>query len=108
MKSPRVWAARTTAHTIRSANARQAVAFVASGDRTELLRRLEVPTLVIHGLADRMCDVSGGRAVAEAIPGAQLVLIEGMGHNLPPGLRDGLAERIAAFVLRHEPQTTNH
>jgi pimeloyl-ACP methyl ester carboxylesterase len=89
-------------------HARQAVAFVASGDRTELLRRLEVPTLVIHGLVDRMCDVSGGRAVAEAIPGAELVLIEGMGHNLPPGLRDELAERIAAFVLRHEPQTTNH
>ena len=79
---------------------------MASGDRTELLRRLEVPTLVIHGLADRMCDVSGGRAVAEAIPGARARLIEGMGHNLPPGLRDELAERIAAFVLRPEPQ--NH
>jgi pimeloyl-ACP methyl ester carboxylesterase len=78
--------------------ARQAIASVASGDRTERLRHLEVPTLVIHGLADRMCDVSGGRATAEAIPGAELVLIEGMGHDLPPGLRSQLAARIAEFV----------
>jgi len=82
--------------------ARQAIAWVASGDRTERLRQLEVPTLVIHGLADRMCDVSGGRATAEAIPGAELVLIEGMGHNLPPGLRSQLAARIAEFVWRAE------
>ena len=82
--------------------ARQAIASVASGDRTERLRHLEVPTLVIHGLADRMCDVSGGRATAEAIPGAELVLIEGMGHGLPPGLRTQLAERIAGFVWRAE------
>ncbi len=81
---------------------RQAVATVASGDRTARLRHLNVPTLVIHGLADRMCDVSGGRATAEAIPGAELVLIEGMGHNLPPGLRSQLAERIAEFALRAE------
>ena len=82
--------------------ARQAVAAVASGDRTERLRHLAVPTLVIHGLADRVCDVSGGRATADAIPGAELVLIEGMGHNLPPGLRSQLAERIAKFVWRAE------
>jgi pimeloyl-ACP methyl ester carboxylesterase len=82
--------------------ARQAIASVASGDRTERLRGLDVPTLVIHGLADRMCDVSGGRATAAAIPGAELVLIEGMGHNLPPGLRGELAGRIAAFVWRAE------
>jgi pimeloyl-ACP methyl ester carboxylesterase len=82
--------------------ARQAVASVASGDRTAQLRHLAVPTLVIHGLADRMCDVSGGRATAAAIPGAELVLIEGMGHNLPPGLRSPLAARIADFVWRTE------
>ncbi|MGH9645662.1 MAG: alpha/beta fold hydrolase, partial [Bryobacteraceae bacterium] len=82
--------------------ARQAIATVASGDRTELLRHLEVPTLVIHGLADRMVDVSGGRATAEAIPGAELVLIEGLGHNLPPGLHSQLAERVAEFVWRTE------
>jgi len=82
--------------------ARQTIATVASGDRTERLRHLEVPALVIHGFADHMCDVSGGRATAEAIPGAELVLIEGMGHDLPPGLRSQLAERIAGFVWRAE------
>ena len=82
--------------------ARQGIAAIASGDRTERLRRLAVPALVIHGLADRMCDVSGGRATADAIPGADLVLIEGMGHDLPPGLRLQLAERIADFVWRVE------
>ncbi len=82
--------------------ARQAVATVASGDRTERLRQLQLPALVIHGLADRMVDASGGRATAESIHGAELVLIEGMGHGLPPGLRARLAEHIAEFVLRVE------
>ena len=84
--------------------ARQAVATIASGDRTEKLRKLQVPTLVIHGLADRMCDVSGGRATAESIPGAELVLVKDMGHNLPAGLRSHLAELIANFVWRTELQ----
>ncbi len=82
--------------------ARQAVATVASGDRTERLRHLQVPALAIHGLADRMCDASGGRATAEAIPGAELVLIEGMGHDMPPALRSQLAARILEFVWRVE------
>ena len=83
-------------------SARQAIATVASGDRTERLRHLKLPALVIHGLADPMCDVSGGRAIAEAIPGAELILIEGMGHDLPPGLLSQLATRIADFVWRAE------
>jgi len=83
-------------------SARQAIATVASGDRTERLRHLQAPTLVVHGLADRMCDVSGGRATAEAIPGAELELIEGMGHDLPPGLRSQVANRISDFIWRVE------
>ncbi|MGO4518550.1 alpha/beta fold hydrolase [Terriglobus sp. 2YAB30_2] len=86
----------------RVAAARQAIATVASGDRTERLRQLQVPTMVIHGLADRMCDVSGGRATADAISGSKLVLIEGMGHNLPPGLRLQLAAQITEFVWHVE------
>ena len=82
--------------------ARQGLASVVSGDRTEQLRRLSVPTLVVHGLADSMCDPSGGRATAEAIPEAKLVLIEGMGHDLPPGLWDRLADEIAQIVERGE------
>ncbi|MFE8597359.1 alpha/beta fold hydrolase [Archangium violaceum] len=82
--------------------ARQAVASVASGDRTRLLRALDVPALVLHGLADTLCDPSGGRATAAAIPGAELVLIDGMGHNLPPGLWERLADHIAAIVRKGE------
>lgn len=83
-------------------SARQAVATIASGDRTPRLRQIRIPTLVIHGLADRMCDVSGGRATALAIPEAELVLMDGMGHDLPPGLRSELATRIADFLWRVE------
>lgn len=82
--------------------ARQAVASVASGDRTELLRALDVPALVLHGLADTLCDPSGGRATAAAIPGAELVLIDGMGHNLPPGLWERIADHVAAIVRKGE------
>lgn len=76
--------------------------FVASGDRTELLQQLDVPALVIHGLSDRLVDASGGRATAAAIPGAKLVLIDGMGHNLPPGLWERFADHIAEVVQRGE------
>ena len=82
--------------------ARQAVAVVAAGDRTERLRSVAVPTLVIHGADDRMCNVSGGRATAAAIPGAELVVIEGLGHDLPRALWPELADRIAGLVSRVE------
>lgn len=82
--------------------ARQAVATVASGDRTMRLRALDVPALVLHGLADTLVDPSGGRATAAAIPRAELVLIDGMGHNLPPGLWDRIADHIAAIVRKGE------
>jgi pimeloyl-ACP methyl ester carboxylesterase len=82
--------------------ARQAVATVASGDRTRLLESLDVPTLVIHGTADTLCDVSGGRATAAAIPGAEFVLIEGMGHDIPRGLWVRIADHIARVVDRGE------
>jgi pimeloyl-ACP methyl ester carboxylesterase len=84
------------------APARQGIAALASGDRTLALRKLDVPALVIHGLADTMCDVSGGRATAAAIPGAELVLIEGMGHHLPAALWDRLADHIVEVVRRSE------
>jgi pimeloyl-ACP methyl ester carboxylesterase len=63
--------------------ARQLVAILASGDRTEALRRLDVPAQVIHGADDVLIDVSGGKATAAAIPGARLELIDGMGHDMP-------------------------
>jgi pimeloyl-ACP methyl ester carboxylesterase len=81
---------------------RQAVAVIASGDRTPGLRKLAIPTLVIHGTADKLCDVSGGRATAAAIPGAELLVVDGMGHDLPKALWPELADRIAAVVARGE------
>ena len=81
------------------AAARQGLAVIASGDRTARLRELRVPTLVIHGEDDPLVTVSGGRATAAAIPGAQLEVIPGMGHDLPRGLWPHLTSRIAAFIL---------
>ena len=66
-------------------SARQLGAIIASGDRTAELRAIDAPTLVIHGDADRLVAPSGGRATAKAIPGARLLTIEGMGHDLPRG-----------------------
>lgn len=68
------------------ATARQLAAVLAAPDRTPALRRLSVPTLVVHGLADRLIDPSGGVATAAAIPGARYLGIEGMGHELPPAV----------------------
>jgi pimeloyl-ACP methyl ester carboxylesterase len=80
--------------------ARQAVAVVASPDRTEQLKQLTVPAQVIHGSADPMVDISGARATAAAIPGAQLHIFEGMGHDLPPALWPDFIARIAELAQR--------
>jgi pimeloyl-ACP methyl ester carboxylesterase len=80
--------------------ARQLVAILASGDRTEDLRRLDVPTTVIHGTNDILIDVSGGKATAAAIPGARLELIEGMGHDLPRQLWPRLVDLIVENAER--------
>jgi pimeloyl-ACP methyl ester carboxylesterase len=84
-------------------SARQLAAILASGDRTPGLRRLRVPTTVIHGKDDPLIPFRGGVATARAIPGAELVAIPGMGHDLPrevwPKLHEALArnrERAAA------------
>jgi pimeloyl-ACP methyl ester carboxylesterase len=78
---------------------RQLAAIIASGDRTPLLRTITAPTVVIHGTKDKLVPTSGGRATAKTIPGARLVLIEGMGHDLPrgawPRMLDALAENAA-------------
>jgi pimeloyl-ACP methyl ester carboxylesterase len=64
---------------------RQLAAIIAADDRSKRLGRLDVPTVVIHGTKDKLVNPSGGRATAKAIPGAKLVRIEGMGHDLPRG-----------------------
>jgi pimeloyl-ACP methyl ester carboxylesterase len=64
---------------------RQLAAILGQPDRSPQLRQLRVPTVVIHGAADPLINVSGGEATARAIPGAKLVIVPGMGHNLPEG-----------------------
>jgi len=83
-----------------SGSLRQMMAILTQPDRTRRLHSLRMPALVIHGLADRMVHVSGGRATASAIPGAELLLIEGMGHDLPPALFDTYVDAIARVAGR--------
>jgi pimeloyl-ACP methyl ester carboxylesterase len=78
--------------------ARQLGAVIASGDRTKQLASIRAPTLVIHGTVDKLVRPSGGKATAKAIPGAKLKLIEGMGHDLPPGAWPQLIDAIDAHA----------
>ena len=75
---------------------RQLAAILASGDRTQQLRSVRVPTTVVHGQADPLVPFRGGRATAAAIPDARLIAIPGMGHDLPrevwPQLIDAVVE----------------
>ncbi|MFI4991948.1 MAG: alpha/beta fold hydrolase [Solirubrobacterales bacterium] len=97
----------------RAGAGRQLAAIIAAGDRTQELRRIDTPTLVIHGTADPLIALSGGRATARAIAGARLMRVEGMGHDLPrmlwPRLLDAIAQHARlsdaeqAPVARRDP-----
>lgn len=80
--------------------ARQLAAVLASGSRREALRSVEVPTLVIHGRADPLVPLACGIDTAQAIPGAELLVLDGMGHALPialwPQIIDAIARHAAA------------
>jgi pimeloyl-ACP methyl ester carboxylesterase len=85
---------------------RQLAAIIASGDRTPLLRTITAPTVVIHGTRDKLVPASGARATAKAIPGARLVMIEGMGHDLPRGAWPRMLDAIEENAARAgEPAT---
>jgi pimeloyl-ACP methyl ester carboxylesterase len=81
-------------------SARQLAAVASAADRTKALGGVRVPTTVIHGDADPLVNVSGGRATAEAVPGAKLVIFPGMGHDLPrelwPEIIDAITENARA------------
>lgn len=77
---------------------RQLAAIWASGDRTHALRRIDVPALVIHGGNDHLVDVSGGRATADAIADSRLLVIDEMGHDLPPIYRGQILDTIVDFL----------
>ena len=81
---------------------RHMMAVVTQQDRTGALHSLRIPAAVIHGLADKMVHVSGGRATSVAIPGSELVLVDGMGHDLPAQLFADVVDTIRRTADRAE------
>ena len=79
---------------------RQMGAIIADGKRTKRLRRVTAPTLVIHGKDDRLITPSGGRATARAIKGAKLLMLDGMGHDLPRPLWPKIVDAIVQTTQR--------
>ena len=76
---------------------RQLAAILTSPDRTAALAGVRVPTLVVHGAADPLVTLPGGEATAAAVPGAELWVVEGMGHDLPAAVLPELFARLAAL-----------
>ncbi|MBN1106455.1 MAG: alpha/beta hydrolase [Deltaproteobacteria bacterium] len=83
---------------------RQLVAILTQGNRKTGLKGVKVPTLVIHGDADPLVPVEAGRDTAEAVQGAELKIIEGMGHDLPHG---ELWAQIAVAIIAHTKKGRN-
>lgn len=79
---------------------RQRQAIGADGDRTAELQGLKIPVVVLHGADDPLIQPVGGERTAAAIPGAELRIIPGMGHDLPPSLYDTFADAICAAAAR--------
>lgn len=82
---------------------RQMAAVVASDSRAEGLAALDVPTLVVHGTADPLVHLSGGERTAELVPDAKLLIVEGMGHDLPPALWPEVVDAVTAHAAAHPP-----
>jgi pimeloyl-ACP methyl ester carboxylesterase len=80
--------------------ARQMVAVAASGSRADAPRALDVPTLVIHGDVDPLVTPSGGARTAELIPGAELLVLEGMGHDLPSSFWPQIIDAITTHAAK--------
>lgn len=78
----------------------QLIAVMASGSRSQALRELDINALVIHGDADPLVDVSGGERTAEVIQGSELVILEGMGHDLPTYFWTRIIEGITNLAVR--------
>jgi pimeloyl-ACP methyl ester carboxylesterase len=78
--------------------ARQLAAIRASGDRAEALRTLDVPTLVIHGRADTLIMLKGGERTAELVPGAALLVLNDMGHDMPEPLWPTIVDAVISHT----------
>lgn len=79
---------------------RQNIALLANGDRRESLSTIAVPTLVIHGADDPLIPVEGGKDAARVIPKARVLIINGMGHDLPKGVWAEIADAISRHALQ--------
>lgn len=88
------------------ASGRQLLATVLDGDRTARLGALAVPTLVIHGERDPMLRIEAGVATAEAIPGARLLRLPDVGHELPRAVHRQVADAIARHVAESDAAAT--
>jgi pimeloyl-ACP methyl ester carboxylesterase len=80
--------------------ARQNTAIIACGDRRELLSTIAVPTLVIHGADDPLIPVEGGKDTARVIPEARLLVINGMGHDMPKGVWAEIVSAISNHTVQ--------
>jgi pimeloyl-ACP methyl ester carboxylesterase len=81
---------------------RQFLAVLTDGDRTQRLATITAPTLVIHGAADPLITPSGGEHTAAVIPGASLLMIEAMGHDIPQPLWPRVVEAVAGHIRSAE------
>jgi pimeloyl-ACP methyl ester carboxylesterase len=79
---------------------RQYAAILGSGDRREALRRITAPTVVIHGADDPLVPVEGGHDTAACVPGAEMHVLDGMGHNIPAALVPQVCDLIERAVRR--------
>jgi len=79
---------------------RQFLAVLSNGSRVEMLKRIQVPTLVIHGSDDPLIPVEAGTDTAAKVPDAEMKIIPGMGHDLAPGVIPILVETIAEHCQR--------
>jgi pimeloyl-ACP methyl ester carboxylesterase len=84
--------------------ARQMAAIMAHGDRRPGLNQLKLPCLVIHGNVDPLVPISGAYDTHQNVPGAELMIIEGMGHDMPIGAWSQIVKGIA--LLTHQTNTT--
>jgi pimeloyl-ACP methyl ester carboxylesterase len=79
---------------------RQFAAGISLGDRRDQLRRLKVPTVVLHGESDPLIPIANGREQAETIPGAELIVIPGLGHEMPSAASLEFADAITRAATR--------
>ena len=85
-----------------SAIPRQLMAILDSGDRTRVLKSIEVQTLVIHGKQDKLIPIAHGKHTAEVIPDAKFVAFEGMQHNIPETVRINFVEQVSQHIRNVE------